>query len=103
MDTAEITQARQLTVAMTAAADAGDCLTVAVLAGQRHACLQTALAGGAWRVQAALVEQLRDILAADSRLAERAADARQQTAAALRELRGGRRMQDAYAPQAATG
>lgn len=103
MDAAEISQARQLTGAMTAAADAGDWPTVAALAGQRHACLQNALADGAWRLQAALIEQLCEILAADGRLAERAADARQQTATALRELRGGRRMQDAYAPQAATG
>lgn len=98
-----IATAMGLTAAMLHAADAEDWETVAALAGERHGVLETALAGDAWRVQDDLIAQLRDILAADRRLAEAAGAARRQTADALRELRGGQRMHSAYAAQAAVG
>ncbi|MDD3650268.1 hypothetical protein [Immundisolibacter sp.] len=100
MDAPDLRPALELTAAMHAAAADDDWPTVATLAGQRHAALQAALAGDAWRLDQALVAQLRDMLAADRALAARAADARRHTVAALQELRGGRRMQDAYAAQA---
>ena len=103
MDPCGIDAALALTGAMAGAADAGDWETVAALAGERHACLEAALTGDAWRLQPAVVAQLRDILAADRQLAERAAEARRQTATALRDLRGGQRMHSAYASQAAFG
>jgi hypothetical protein len=93
----------ELTAAMWAAADAEDWDTVAALAGARHAALETALAGGAARLEADAIDQLRGILDADRQLAERASAARQQTAAALRDLRGGQRMHNAYATQAMAG
>ena len=102
MDTTGIDSALALTEAMNAAADAGDWETVAVLAERRHACLETSLAGGGWNLQADVIEHLRGILDNDRQLALRASQARETTAAALRDLRGGRRMQGAYA-QAATG
>jgi DNA-binding XRE family transcriptional regulator len=74
---------------------------VAELAGRRHAALQAALAGDAWRLDGAVIAHLRDMLAADQALAARAAGAARQTVAALQALRGGRRMQDGYAAQAA--
>lgn len=103
MHTPGLGAAIELTAAMWVAADAEDWDTVAALAGARHAALETALAGGASRLDSGAVDQLRDILAADRRLAERAHAARQQTAVALRDLRGGQRMHNAYATQAMAG
>lgn len=103
MNDAALHPALELTAAMLAAADAGAWDEVAELASRRHGCLQTALSGDAWRLQPRMVQGLQQILAADRQLAEGAARARRQTADALRELRGGTRMQDAYAAHAALG
>lgn len=103
MDERFLNTALELTAAMTAAADAGAWETTAELARQRHACLETALAGDAWRLQPPVIELLRSMLAADQALTARATDARRETAAALRGLHGGRRMQGAYGAQAAAG
>jgi hypothetical protein len=103
MESAGIDSAIALTTAMNAAADGGDWEAVAALAEQRHSCLERALTGDAWRVQTDVIALLRGILDNDRALAERAAQARQETATALRDLRGGRRMQGAYAAQAAAG
>jgi hypothetical protein len=54
-------------------------------------------------VQTDVIALLRGILDNDRALAERASQARADTATALRDLRGGRRMQGAYAAQAAVG
>ena len=103
MHTPDLDTAMELTAAMAMAADAEDWDAVATLAGARHAALETALAGGASRLEAGAIDQLRGILAADRQLAERAHAARQHTAAALRDLRGGQRMHNAYATQAMAG
>ncbi|MFP5463790.1 MAG: flagellar protein FliT [Gammaproteobacteria bacterium] len=103
MDERFLSAALELTAAMTAAADAGAWDTTAELARQRHVCLETALAGDAWRLRPPVIEALRSMLAADRTLTDRAARARQETAAALQELRGGHRMHGAYAAQAAAG
>lgn len=103
MDERFLNTALELTAAMTAAADAGAWDATAELARQRHACLETALAGDAWRLQPPVLEALRSMLAADQTLADRAARARQETAQTLQGLRGGHRMQGAYATQAAVG
>lgn len=103
MDERFLNTALELTAAMTAAADAGAWETTAELARQRHACLETALAGDAWRLQPPVIELLRLMLAADQALADRAARVRQETAHTLHGLRGGHRMQGAYAAQAASG
>jgi hypothetical protein len=103
MEIAGIDSALALTTAMNAAADSGDWEAVAALAEQRHGCLERALAGDAWRVQTDVVALLRGILDTDRQLAQRASQARAETATALRDLRGGRRMQGAYAAQAAAG
>lgn len=87
----------ELTAAMLAAADAGAWDEVALLAGRRHGCLEAALAGDAWRLQPQVVQGLQRILRADHALAERVAEAREDTVSALRELRGGQRMRGAYA------
>mgnify|MGYP001225623489 FL=1 len=100
MDAPDLRPALELTAAMHAAAADDDWPTVAELAGRRHAALQAALAGDAGRLDDAAIGHLRDMLAADEALAARAAEAHRQTAAALHGLRGGRRMQDAYAAQA---
>lgn len=103
MDERFLDRALELTAAMTAAADAGAWAAAAELARQRHACLETVLAGDAWRLQPPVLEALRSMLATDQALAVRATSARQETVAALQELHGGRRMQGAYAAQAAVG
>jgi hypothetical protein len=103
MDERFLNTALELTAAMTTAADAGAWEATAELARQRHACLETALAGDAWRLRPPVIEALRSMLAADRALAARATDARRETAAALRGLHGGRRMQGAYGAQAAAG
>jgi hypothetical protein len=103
MDQRLLATVLELTAAMTAAADAGAWEAAAELAGQRHACLETALAGDAWRLQPPVIEALRSMLAADRALAARATSARRETAAALHALHGGRRMQGAYGAQAAAG
>lgn len=103
MDERFLNTAVELTAAMVVAADAGDWEATAELALQRHACLETALSGAAWRLQPPMIEALRSMLAADQALAARAASARQETAHILKGLRGGHRMQDAYAAQAAAG
>lgn len=103
MYTPDLDAAIELTAAMSVAADAEDWDAVAALAGVRHAALESALAGRASRLEADAIDRLRDILAADQQLAERAHAARAQTAAALRDLRGGQRMHSAYATQAMAG
>lgn len=87
----------EMTAAMTVAADAGDWEAVAVLAAQRQACLELALAGDAWFKEPDTVQAIHDLLAADQILAARAVVARQEVAAALRDLQDGARMHDAYA------
>ncbi len=101
-DTA-LVAALELTAAMHAAADGDAWDEVATLATQRHAHLEAALRGDAWRHAPDVVGSLRQILATDQQLAVRATAARQQTATAVAELRGARRMQDAYIAHAACG
>ncbi|HCO44539.1 flagellar protein FliT [Immundisolibacter sp.] len=103
MNDTALQSALALTAAMLAAADADAWDEVAALAARRHACLQAALGGDAWRLRSQVVQDLRHILAADRQLAERASAARRQATSALRELRGGTRMQDVYAANAALG
>jgi hypothetical protein len=99
----DLDAAIELTAAMWLAADAEEWDTVAALAGARHTALETALAGGVAGLDSAAIDQLRNILAADQQLAARAHAARQQTATALRDLRGAQRMHSAYAAQAPAG
>lgn len=103
MHDAALVAALELTAAMDAAADGDAWDAVATLATQRHAYLEAALRGDAWRHAPDVVGSLRQILATDQQLAVRATAARQQTATALAELRGGSRMQDAYTAHAAAG
>lgn len=103
MHHAALVAALELTDAMRAAADGDAWDAVAMLATQRHAHLEAALRGDAWRHAPDVVGNLRQILATDQQLAVRAAAARQQVATALTELRGASRMQDAYTAHAAAG
>lgn len=103
MDEQAFVAALELTAAMTAAADCQDWEALADLAGERHAQLEAALAGDAWRDVPGVVEGLRAILETDQQLAARASAARQQTVQVLGELRGGSRMRGAYAVHAVAG
>lgn len=93
----------ELTAAMWKAADAEDWTSVATLAGARHRALEEALRDGVAGLDFGAIDQLRSILAADQQLAARAYEARQLTAAALRDLHDGQRMRSAYDAQALVG
>ncbi len=96
-----LSEAVAMTAAMAVAADQGAWEAVALLASQRHDCLEIALADEAWRVRPGTVQAIRDMLSSDQALAARAVAARGEVGAALRDLHGGARMHDAYAANAA--